>query len=284
MIGHEFLNNCYFNSKKVVLFIIITGAFPILLLSCKEGQSESDIQIVAHRGAISERPENTMSAFQRAVDLGADIVEIDLRTSKDGRLFILHDETLDRTTNETGPSADFTMEELRELDAGSWFSPEYANERIPTFEEVLSWARDNDVILLLDLKESGIDYTENVVTEILNFGNAEKIIIGVRSPEQARQFRQLLPTARQLAFMGSPDDIEIYAGVNIDIIRLWLHWLEEDPLLADQVRESEVKLMVNGTAGELDEAGKILNFSPNWILIDDIVQLQNSIKDIENQL
>jgi glycerophosphoryl diester phosphodiesterase len=284
MIGHEFLNNCFFNSKKVVLFIIITGAFPILLLSCNEGQSESDIQIVAHRGAMSERPENTMSAFQRAVELGADIVEIDLRTSKDGQLFILHDETLDRTTNETGPSADFTMEELRELDAGSWFNPEYSDERIPTFEEVLSWARDNEVILLLDLKESGIDFTENVVTEIQNFGNAEKIVIGVRSTEQARQFRQLLPAARQLAFMGSPDDIEIYAGVNVDIIRMWLHWLEEDPLLADQVRESGVKLMINGTAGELDEAEKILNFSPNWILIDDIAQLQNSIKDIENQL
>ena len=284
MIGHEFLNNCFFNSKKVVLFIIITGAFPILLLSCNEGQSESDIQIVAHRGAMSERPENTMSAFQRAVELGADIVEIDLRTSKDGRLFILHDETLDRTTNETGPSADFTMEELRELDAGSWFNPEYSDERIPTFEEVLSWARDNEVILLLDLKESGIDYTENVVTEIQNFGNAEKIIIGVRSPEQARQFRQLLPAARQLSFMGSPDDIEIYAGVNVDIIRLWLHWLEEDPLLADQVRESGVKLMINGTAGELDEAEKILNFSPDWILIDNIVQLQKSMVIIQNQL
>jgi len=92
MTGQELSNTCLFISKKVVLLIIIAGAFPILLSACSERQSESDIKIVAHRGAMSERPENTMSAFQRAVELGADIMEIDLRTSKDGQLFILHDD------------------------------------------------------------------------------------------------------------------------------------------------------------------------------------------------
>src|SRR5690554_4243459 len=76
--------------------------------------------IVAHRGAMTERPENTMSAYRYAVELGADIIEIDLRTSRDGHLFILHDVTLERTTDGEGPASELKMEELRELDAGSW--------------------------------------------------------------------------------------------------------------------------------------------------------------------
>jgi glycerophosphoryl diester phosphodiesterase len=280
----EYLNDCFYYSRTFILILITGWSIPILLTACSEINSEPDIKIVAHRGAMSERPENTMSAFHRAVDLGADIVEIDLRTSKDGHLFILHDEALDRTTNGAGSSADFTMEELQELDAGSWFNPAYAEERIPAFEEVLGWAKDYEVELLLDLKEYGYDFTENVVNYIQNFGNADKVIIGVRSPEQAHQFRELLPDTRQLAFMGLPDEIITYAGAGVDVIRLWLHWLEEDPSLADQVREKGIKLMINGTAGELDEAEIILNFSPDWILIDDVDQLQRSIATIQNQL
>ena len=92
---------------------------------------------IAHRGVSSLAPENTMVAFQKAVELGADGLELDVQFSKDGRLVVIHDEQLDRTTNGQGLVKDFTLAELRELDAGTWFSREFAGERIPTLEEVL---------------------------------------------------------------------------------------------------------------------------------------------------
>ncbi|MCC5905241.1 MAG: glycerophosphodiester phosphodiesterase family protein [Balneolaceae bacterium] len=253
---------------------------PFLIISCGDEGVEQDVKIVAHRGAMEERPENTIAAFKRAHELGADIVEIDLYTSSDGHLFILHDTTLDRTTSAEGEATEFTLEELQLLDAGSWFGPEYTGERIPSFREVLEWATEENVVLLLDLKESGWEFAENVAGDVQAYGIEENMVVGVRSPEQAGEFRELLPNSRQLAFMGSPDDIEVYAEAGVDVLRLWLRWLDDDPSLADRVKATGRNLMINGTLGELEEARKIMSFEPDWILIDDVAQLMRSLENI----
>src|SRR5690625_6877003 len=137
--------------------------------------------IVAHRGAMSERPENTMSADRYAVEVGADISEIDLQTCRDGHLFILHDATLDRTTDGEGLASEWEMEELRELDAGSWFSPVFSGEQILLFEEVLQWAAPEEIVLLLDVKESGPELGRCVVDNVRILGCAENVLGGVSS-------------------------------------------------------------------------------------------------------
>lgn len=195
-------------------------------------------------------------------------------------LFILHDSTLDRTTDGKGGASDLILEDLLELDAGSWFGLEYAGVRIPSFRDVLEWATEEEVVLLLDLKEFGPEFTDSVAGGVQEYGLEENIVVGVRSPEQAVEFRELLPDSRQLAFMGSPDDIEAYAEAGADVLRLWLQWLDNDSTLPDRVRQTGNKLMINGTEGELDEVRAIMNFDPDWILIDDIVQLQESLQFI----
>ncbi|NLJ85355.1 MAG: glycerophosphodiester phosphodiesterase family protein [Firmicutes bacterium] len=72
---------------------------------------------------------------------GADLLELDAQLTKDGHVVVLHDYTLDRTTNGSGPIGEKTLKEVRTLDAGSWFGPEFAGEKIPTFEEVVEWAK-----------------------------------------------------------------------------------------------------------------------------------------------
>ncbi len=277
------MKNHFIRVEFVITAVFLITIAPLFFAGCNNGTDGEDVKIVAHRGAISERPENTMAAFKRAHKLGADIVEIDLYTSRDGHLFILHDSTLDRTTDGEGEATDFTLEELQALDAGSWFGPEYAGERIPSFREVLQWATKNDVVLLLDLKESGREFAENVASDVQEYGIEENMVVGVRSPEQAGEFRELLPNSGQLAFMGFPGDIQAYAEAGVDVIRLWLRWLDEDPTLADQVRQTQRKLMINGTLGELEEARAIMNFSPDWILIDDVAQLQESLRVIDSE-
>ncbi len=94
--------------------------------------------ICAHRGAMDTHPENTVAAFREAVRLGVHMIEFDVRLTKDGKLVILHDKTVDRTTNGHGAVKDKTLEEIKKLDAGSWKSAIFKDERIPTLREALA--------------------------------------------------------------------------------------------------------------------------------------------------
>jgi glycerophosphoryl diester phosphodiesterase len=88
-------------------------------------QNNQSLIVAAHRGWKSAYPENTLLAFQQALELGADMLEFDLRFSKDKVVMVIHDETVDRTTNGTGKVGELTMEELKQLDAGGWFGKVY---------------------------------------------------------------------------------------------------------------------------------------------------------------
>lgn len=94
--------------------------------------------VCAHRGDNHEAPENTLPAFALAIEQGAHQIEFDLRTTRDGYLVVLHDPTVDRTTDGAGAVADLSLAEVRALDAGGWKDPRYAGTRVPTFEEVLA--------------------------------------------------------------------------------------------------------------------------------------------------
>ncbi len=265
---------------KALLFIAFFPAIGVMFFGCTADKPAEGVKIVAHRGAMSDRPENTMVAFEHALELGAEIVELDLRTSRDGHLYILHDRTLDRTTNAEGDPSERTLAELQQLDAGSWFDPAYSDQTIPSVREVMNWARESGAVLLLDLKESGREFAENVSHEVRAAGVEDNVVVGVRSTEQAQEFAELLPGSRQLAFMSSPDYIEDFAEAGVDVIRLWLRWLDDDPTLAEQVRKTGKKLMINGRYGELEETVKIMSFEPDWILIDDIAQLKASLEEM----
>ncbi|HYL62809.1 MAG TPA: glycerophosphodiester phosphodiesterase family protein [Candidatus Methylomirabilis sp.] len=111
--------------------------------------------IIGHRGASGHAPENTMAAFKKAVALGAPFIETDLQLSRDARFVAIHDDTVNRTTNGQGKVHDQTLSVLRQLDAGSWFGSEFTGERIPTLEEILDFAKKNDVVFYLELKPTG---------------------------------------------------------------------------------------------------------------------------------
>ena len=94
--------------------------------------------LCAHRGAMDTHPENTLSAFREAIRCGAHMIEFDVQLTKDKRLVIFHDSTVNRTTNGEGRISDFTFEEIRQLDAGSWKSSEFKGEQVPTLKETLA--------------------------------------------------------------------------------------------------------------------------------------------------
>jgi len=130
-----------------------TDSEPVDRVILGETHYTSKPVIIAHRGASCLAPENTMAAFEEAYRHGAGMVELDVHMSKDGHLVVMHDDTVDRTTNGEGKVQDLTLEELKKLDAGSWFGDKYRGEKIPTLKEVLQWAKDK-IKVDIDVKVS----------------------------------------------------------------------------------------------------------------------------------
>jgi glycerophosphoryl diester phosphodiesterase len=236
-------------------------------------------QIIAHRGASAERPECTLASNARAAEVGATAAEIDVRTSKDGRLFLLHDTTLDRTTNGKGLANALTLAELQRLDAGSHFDPEFRGEKIPSLVEAARVAKDK-IGLLLDLKEQGDAYDRQVVRVIREHGEPARTIVGVRSVAQAKRFRELLPEATQLALIPTVNDIEAFAEAGVDFIRLWPRWLAEGDAPVKRVRATGAKLHLNGTTGGREETLGLLAYRPNSLSSDDPKRQKATLKRI----
>lgn len=117
-------------------------------------------KIIAHRGSKGTHPENTILAFEAALAAGADGIETDVHLSKDGHLIIMHDETVDRTTDGTGNIQDLTLAEIKALDAGSWFAPRFVGARVPTLDEVVQCLITHHFtgIFNLELKTNRIHY------------------------------------------------------------------------------------------------------------------------------
>lgn len=108
--------------------------------------------VYAHRGSKNNRPENTLASFEEAMRVGSDGIELDVHLTKDQQVVVMHDEKIDRTTNGKGQIKSYTLEELKRFDAGSWFSPKFKGERVPTLVQVLELLADYPGVLNIEFK------------------------------------------------------------------------------------------------------------------------------------
>lgn len=148
-----------------------------------------------HRGASYDAPANTITAFERAAEAGADGVELDVMLSKDGAVVVIHDETVDSTTDGHGPVNGFTLAELKALDAGSYKGAQYAGARIPTLDEVFE-AVGKRLLINVELKgmTARADGLEAQVAHLIaRHGMAQRVIISSFNPIRLRRFRQVAP-------------------------------------------------------------------------------------------
>lgn len=170
-------------------------------------QEQQEMVNVAHRGASGHAPENTMEAFQKGFEMKADYIEIDVQMTKDGELVVIHDTTVDRTTNGTGKVGDLTLEEIRQLDAGSWFGEAYAGEKVPTFEEVLTEFRGK-VGILIELKAPelypGVEekVADALIEKNMSTPNNDKIILQSFNHASMKKSKELLPNLSHGVLLG----------------------------------------------------------------------------------
>jgi glycerophosphoryl diester phosphodiesterase len=146
---------------------------------------------VAHRGNHRFAPENTLVSYREAIATGAPIMEIDLRLSADGKAVLMHDETVDRTTNAKGPVSSFTAAELAQLDAGSWKHPNYAGEPVPTLEQVADLCRGR-AIMMLDLKPTGLGPAIAETLARISFP-PDQVILAPWEDDDGKHLRGLMP-------------------------------------------------------------------------------------------
>ncbi len=158
------------------------------------------VKSVNHRGYNTEAPENTLSAFRLSKRKGFKYVECDVSFTSDGVPVLLHDSTVDRTSNGTGKINEMTFEQVRALDFGSWFSEEYAGEKIPSFEEFISLCRNLGLHPYIEIKTSEISYTnaeiEQLIGIVKRYGMADKVTWISFSGDYLNEVKNCAPHAR----------------------------------------------------------------------------------------
>jgi glycerophosphoryl diester phosphodiesterase len=192
--------------------------------------------IIAHRGYSAVAPENTLAALAAALDAGADMIEVDVARSADGELVLIHDEALERTTNGRGLVAARTLAELRRLDAGSWFDPRFAGERLPTLAEALelvrAWAPIN-----LEIKPEAVSRADAGVETLLlatvrDFGLQEEVLVSSFHPLALWRLSKMTPRLPLASLLypphhGHKKPGEIVAEVGADALHLADHQVAE---------------------------------------------------------
>lgn len=176
-------------TKSPTLWSLLIGVFPVE--SCYLDRPLN----FAHRGASYEAPENTLAAFLLAAELGADGIEFDVQFSADGQLVVIHDFNLDKTTDGQGPVAHKTLAELQALDAGAWFDPIFAGQRIPTLQGVID-AVGQRLLLNIELKTASLrddGLAAAVVQAIEDNRLQDRVVVSSFNPLAVRRVKQLNP-------------------------------------------------------------------------------------------
>lgn len=169
--------------------------------------------IEAHRGDSLNAPENTLAAFERAIRLGVEWIELDVHPAKDGTLMVIHDDTVDRTTDGSGAVCRLSVDEMRGLDAGATFSPAFQGERIPRLVDVLEMIEPFATRLNLEIKSSppGLDVPLRVAELLRRFGKQRDYVVSSFDLQALLDVRAIAPEL-QLALIGDGPEILVQAG------------------------------------------------------------------------
>lgn len=169
--------------------------------------TDSSFMAIAHRGASSYAPENTFAAFDLALGMGARHIELDVEATRDGHIVVIHDDTVDRTTNGSGPVTGHTLEALQALDAGVWFGKEFAGQRIPLFRDVLTRYKGR-VHIHTEIKGRSTQLSLRTADLVRQHGMADQVTITSFQKarlDEMRAYAPELPVGWLLAQVGDAE-------------------------------------------------------------------------------
>nr|WP_246625252.1 glycerophosphodiester phosphodiesterase [Fictibacillus nanhaiensis] len=242
--------------------------------------SEKDKEIlnVAHRGASGHAPEHTIKSYKMGEKMHGDYIEVDLQMTKDGHLIAMHDETLDRTTNGTGQVKDHTLEEIKKLDAGSWFNekypekakPGYVGLKVPTLEEVFQkFGKNANYYIETKSPEVYPGMEEALVSLVNKYGiNKDTLLVQSFSPASLTKMNQIDPSVKlvQLMWYTSPAAI---SDAELEAIKKYAIGIGPNSSMIDQAYVQ--KTVQNGleihpyTVNEKEEMKKLIQWGVTGI-------------------
>lgn len=203
-------------ASRLIVYLIVSVA-------STTGRAAERPLVVAHRGLLRHAPENTLANFRACLELRLGF-EFDVARTSDGHLVCIHDDTLDRTTNGTGRVDETSLAEMRRLDAGSWFDPAFAGERVPTVEEVfelIAEYRERNVLIAVDLKAAGVE--ADVIRVATRHRVSHRLLyIGrtISEPEVRRRLREASDTVNTAAVAN---DASEFAEALADPLANWVY-------------------------------------------------------------
>lgn len=188
------------------------------LMAGSDSVDMAGIEIVSHRGANRFAPENTLAAARLSLDQGCHYIELDVRESADGELVVIHDATLERTTNGQGAVVDHTLAQLRELDAGAWFSPVHANEPIPTLAEMIALCQEYGAQMYIENKSAD---PAKIIALVDAMGFANHCFHWSGNDALQAEMRAVSPTARIKSGHGHyPDMVTLQRHLTPAIVEI----------------------------------------------------------------
>jgi glycerophosphoryl diester phosphodiesterase len=194
--------------KEALILVLIV----MLCMVCSKKDSENFI-VMAHRGASAAAPENTLIAYKKAIEMGADYAELDVRQTKDGAIVLMHDKTVHRTTGVKGYIWDLTLEELKQLEAGSWFGEKFRGEPIPTLEEVIRLAKGRmklNIEVKISENEPGI--AQCVVDIVRSEDFSRDCIITSFDMETVKTFKKIAPDLETGLIFDKEYHFDVFEG------------------------------------------------------------------------
>lgn len=220
-------------------------------------------KIVCHRGARFDAPENTFSSAQKAIDLGGSIIELDIRQSSDGVLYVMHDETVDRTTNGSGAIADMTSAQIDALDAGSWHDATFAGERVPRLEAFLGMFADR-AGFYLEVKKADCSDIAKVVRKL---GIAERCFTFSFDAEMREQMFVNIPEVRRMIHWNDAGS----AQAALDTHHASIVEFHKDAFSAERVKSCQahgLEVMFYSDQADRERFQMALELQMNYVNID----------------
>lgn len=235
------------------------------------------VRIIAHRGFSGRAPENTEASIVEAIRIDADMAEIDVTLTADDQVVCLHDEKVKRTTDGKGRISELTLAEAQSLDAGSWFSPAFSGECIPTLDAMLEAAKDR-ILLNIEIKPETVErgIAAKVVDAVKGHGMQDQVIISSFSPEALTQIHVLDPTLHTASLYNRKlhrgvDPGEIVGEVNSSMLNINRHYLKRE--MQERCKELSIPVGVY-TANSRGKMEKVLDKGVHAIFTDhpDVLQ------------
>jgi len=231
-------------------------------------------KIIGHRGGVAGYPENTLAAFKKAVELGADGVEFDVHLTKDGEIVVIHDESIERTMNGSGLVKDHTLAELRAMNVGEFFSRDFKEQKIPTLREVLEVVKDLEIINI-ELKNYLVypNFEEKVLKLVNEFEIRDKVIISSFNHYSLEKTKKIQPTIKTGALMVAkiinPADYVFKRGFDT----LHMNFLTVDQEIIEKAHFMGLKICAY-TVNYSESAADLLEMGVDMIITDDIEMVQ----------